>query len=143
MPSCLIADVVKDMIFDYLLPMLEERFPNQGNLVASAEEPTIVFEPQFHDFGDVEIVDDGDEITLFAGRFAHDHFSVNDSLPLKDDEIRVSREVVDFLFKLFNDRVVLWGSHRGIGGWRILEDDQPKKKRRFWKTYTWSGPVKS
>jgi hypothetical protein len=51
----------------------------------------------------------------------------------------VAEEVVEFLEELFADRLVLWGSQAGGGGWypRTPDTDRAGEPGR----YVWSGPL--
>jgi len=92
--------------------------------------------------GDVQISDDGDEITLIAGKFTHGHFSNYDEIPVEEREKMIAEDVADFLDKLFSDQVVLWGSHEGGGGWRVV-DGASSDKPKYRNEYLWSGPRSS
>lgn len=128
------------MIADTLLPLLQNRFPGQGIIGGNHSEPCITFPAKHAEVGDIQIYDDGDEITLVVGKFTHGHFSNYDDIPEGEKERIIAEDVADFLEKLFTDQVVLWGSHQGGGGWRVLEADTPKKAGR--NEYVWSGPNK-
>jgi len=129
------------MIRDFLLPLLTERFPGRFVAAKPGIEPCVTFPAKHPQVGDLQINDDGDEITLFAGKFTHGHFSNYDKIPVEEKEKRIAEDVADFLGKLLSDQVVLWGSHKGIGGWRVFDSassDKPKQR----KEYVWSGPRK-
>ena len=102
----------------------------------------MTFPAKHSDVGDVEIHDDGDEITLIAGNFTHGHFSNYDDIPQEEKEKEIAEDVVDFLSRLFADQVVLWGSHQGGGGWRVILDDNDDSVTHH-KEFVWSGPRKS
>jgi len=57
------------MLVDVLLRLLEKRFPGKGILGTKPDEPCITFPTKHPDFGDIQILDDGDEITIIAGTF--------------------------------------------------------------------------
>src|SRR5262245_48711562 len=102
------------MISDVLIPKLQQRFSGRGLRVGSAPSPFAVFPAAHPEVGDVQIYDDGDELTLVAGNFTHGHFSnYEDALSAKQKAEQVSEDVVNFLEDLFADRIVLWGSHKG------------------------------
>ena len=128
------------MISDRLIPMLQSRFPGQGVVGHGSNAPCMIFPAKHPDVGDVQIYDDGDEVTLIAGNFTHGHFSNHDDISLEKREQEIAEVVADFLDRLFADQVVLWGSQQGIGGWRVVEpgsDRIPKDSE-----YVWSGPIK-
>ena len=93
------------------------------------------------DVGDVEIYDDGNELTVVAGKFTHGHFSNYDD-NLTDDQKaeEIAEAVASFLESLFADQVILWGSHKGSGGWYFIGDED-SSFRTNQKQYRWSGPL--
>ncbi|MGH7976345.1 MAG: hypothetical protein ACREC8_06750, partial [Limisphaerales bacterium] len=134
------------MIFNYLIPKLEENFPNRGLRIETAPVKRIVFPAAHSDFGDIEIHDDGDEVTIYAGNFTHGHFSnYDENLSEEQKAEKISAEVVKLLKDVFADKVVFWGSHTAGGGWGAREN--PEKLKPFFKSlgsrnkeYVWSGP---
>jgi hypothetical protein len=130
------------MIRDILIPLVEARFPGRYTISEPGVQPCVTFPAKHSDVGDVEIHDDGDEITLIAGNFTHGHFSNYDDIPQKEKEKEIAEDVVDFLSRLFADQVVLWGSHKGGGGWRVILDDNDDSLTHH-KEFVWSGPRKS
>lgn len=128
------------MIRDYLLPLLEERFPQRFTIAPEGMEPCVTFPARHPEVGDVEIHDEGDEVTLVAGLFTHGHFSNYEDVPLAEREREIAEDVVDFLSKLFADQVVLWGSHMGGGGWLVI-DPADFDARTYPNGYVWSGPL--
>lgn len=104
-------------------------------------EPCVTFPAKHPSVGDILIYDEGDEITLVAGNFTHGHFSNYDDIPVQQKEKLIAEKVSAFLEKLFSDKVILWGSHTGIGGWQEADPESPKR----WKhknEHVWSGPLK-
>jgi hypothetical protein len=49
--------------------------------------------------------------------------------------------VVSFLEELFADRVVLWGSHKGGGGWYNVSEASAASWAEGEKKFVWSGPL--
>src|SRR5262245_9296260 len=104
------------MIRAVLLPALLANFPYRG--FETREPSTIgVFPAAHEDVGDVTIVDDGDEATVYIGEITHTHFNPYDQT-LSDAELAetVSDDVVGFLAELFADRVLLWKSPKDGSG---------------------------
>ena len=127
------------MISDILFPEIEKRFPSLGYRKEDEDGPMFVIPPKFEDYGTTYIQEDGDEITIYLGRFTHGHFSNYDNtLSDVEKEKEITEDVIDFLEDLFSDRVVAWGKNTGIGGWKRLSGGTLKKSR-FTKYYTWSG----
>jgi hypothetical protein len=131
------------MIRDVLVPALEKTFPNRGLRTGEPPDAIAVFPAAHPDVGDVMIYDDGNEATVGIGTITHGHFGWADSKRMEAEIAQsVTDEVVRFLTDLFADRIVLWKSSGGAGGWwmvgrdntlSIMEVDDP--------TYLWSGPV--
>jgi hypothetical protein len=129
------------VLTDRLLPLLQKRFPNRGLRLGIPPHACAVFPAVHPEVGDVEIYDDGDELTLVAGNFTHSHFSkYNFDGEYSDDlkEKEIVEEVATFLNDLFSDRVVLWGSHQGGGGWYYPHHGNTDQRHQ--NEYVWSGP---
>lgn len=100
----------------------------------------MVFPAASPEVGDIEIYDDGDELTVVLGKFTHDHFSNDDAgLSMDEKADRIAENVAVFLEKLFADRVILWGSGQGSGGWCYV--DESGGVESYGKEYVWSGPA--
>ena len=131
------------MLFDLLIPQLRERFPDRPFRLETTPHLQLVFPAVHSAVGDLVIMEEGDELILIAGNFTHGHFANYDydkSVEYKAEVI--TRDILRFLTDLFADRVILWGSHRGGGGWypRDLEGDQ-LSPRRAGPLCVWSGPL--
>ena len=130
------------MISDLLIPELQQRFPGRGLRVGSPPEACAVFPSAHPEVGDVVIQDDGTEVTVCLGNFTHSHFAnYEDTLTQEQKVEQITADVVAFLEDLFADRVVLWGSRRGAGGWRSRDDEA--KHSNYVVEYVWSGPLSS
>ena len=135
------------MIFNYLIPKLKEHFPNRGLRVENLPEARVIFPCMNPEFGDIEIHDDGDELTVYAGNFTHGHFSNYDEKLSKEQKAeQIAEDVVEFLKNLFADQIVFWGSHSGGGGWskrgqRSKLSLLSKLLLVHKKEYVWSGPL--
>ncbi len=137
------------MIFDALIPALEERFPGRGMCVAGgrpalAHDRSIDFPAVHPEVGDVVVWDDGDEATVCIGAITHGHFNEYGEGPTTAErEASIVRQVVGFLDALFSNRVLLRPALGGsAGGWRLV-DAPPEKARPSWirRWYLWSGPL--
>jgi hypothetical protein len=125
-------------IADMLFPMLRERFPGRGLHIQNGPQLCAIFPGVHPDVGDVEVCDDGDEITVYAGNFTHGHFSNYDDVAEEQKARLISEDVIEFLEAVFADQVVFWGSHQGGGGWRRL--DLAPHPGPANGEYVWSGP---
>ena len=129
------------MLAEVLIPRLLQRFPGRGMRVGVPPSACAVFPAIHPDVGNVEIFDDGDELTLVAGNFTHGHFSnYNEDLSPEAKAEQIGNEVIAFLESLFSDRIVLWGSHVSAGGWYDLGREGSARGKDTSK-YVWSGPL--
>ena len=86
------------MIADILIPKLQERFADRGMRVNSPPSPCAVFPAIHHEVGNIEIYDDGDEVTVVAGNFTHGHFSnYDDKLSDQEKAERIAEQDACFL----------------------------------------------
>ena len=130
------------MIFDCLIPELRQRFPDRGLEVTLAPAPRVVFPAIHPEVGNLVISDDGYEVTLEAGNFTHSHFSNYDEHLSEDQKgMRIAADVAQFLEELFADRIVLWGSHAGSGGWFPRCEQASPLFRSHGRLFVWSGPL--
>lgn len=127
------------MILRHLIPKLETLFP--GHFHVSG---TVVTFPEKHPaVGSVEVHDEVEELTVYAGNFSHLHFSSYDnSLSKEEAAERIADDALAFLIKLFADKIVMWGSHSGRGGC-YERDAGPSSTFSFKRgqEYVWSGPI--
>ncbi|MDP9140467.1 MAG: hypothetical protein M3O62_06720 [Pseudomonadota bacterium] len=95
--------------------------------------------------GDIEIYDDGDELTVVVGNFTHSHFGNYDQgISESERDTRISQALVGFLDALFADRIEMYGSHLGGGGTKVRDGRSRGLASRALfgsKTYVWSGPL--
>lgn len=124
-------------LFDVLVPMLRSHFPELTFTGPVGERPQITIPAAHPEIGDLVLQDDDDEVTAFVGRFTHSHFSNYEDIPTAEKERIIAENVVAFLDDLFADRIVMWGSHRGMGGWHSIDAHSLPSVGR--KKYVWSG----
>jgi hypothetical protein len=125
-------------LLEVLVPLLKSRFPDLSFTGPSGAPPQLTIPAAHPDVGDVVLQDDDEEITAYVGHFTHSHFANYDNIPTADKEKMIAEDVVTFLDDLFADRIVMWGSHRGMGGWHSI--DSPSALSVGGKKYVWSGP---
>ena len=135
------------MIFDYLIPKLQEHFQSRNLCMVTSPKARVVFPAIHPDFGNIEIYDDGGEITIIAGNFTHGHFSnYDENLSEEDKSKKIAEDVLEFLRKVFADQIIFWGSHRGIGGWFKRGESGKFHRigifRKSRSEFVWSGPLK-
>src|SRR5262249_59340172 len=111
------SEAAMPTLAEVLIPKLQQRFSHHGMRVAAS--PCAVFPPMYAEFGEIQIYDDGDELTVVAGNFTHGHFSNYDNdLSAQQKADVITDSVVQFLEETFTDKIVFWGSHKGAGGWQ-------------------------
>ncbi len=132
------------MISENLFPRIQAGFGDRPMTIVGARQ--VVFSAAHSEVGDLVVQDDGDEVTLFLGRFTHCHIgNYDDGLKVAEREERISDEVIRFLEEIFADQVEFWGNHRGGNS----RERKPKPRSLLSKlmfgsrTYVWSGPLES
>jgi hypothetical protein len=132
-----------EMIRDVLIIELRAEFPNRGLRIGESPEAIAVFPAAHPEVGDVSIYDDGNEAMVSVGQITHGHFGWEDpNRPEADIATSVTVEVVRFLTDLFANRVLLWRSSGGAGGWQTLgQNSSLSIMDGDASTYLWSGPV--
>jgi hypothetical protein len=113
--------------------------------VRTGASPFVVFPAIHPEVGDIELCDDGDELTVYVGKFTHAHFDNHDQ-GISDTERaeRICHSVLSFLDDIFADRIEMYGSHLGGGGTRLRAGQTrgTLSKMSFGsKTHVWSGPI--
>lgn len=95
--------------------------------------------------GDIEIEDNLEELIIVIGNFTHWHAGCYDeSLSKREKEHQIVTEVINFLTDLFNDKIVIWGSHKNVGGFYYIDKNQaqqdtPLEEENGINKYVWSG----
>jgi len=134
-------------ISSQLLPRLAVSFAGKALRLDPGGAPVAVFASIHPEVGNVEIFDDGDELTVVLGRFTHSHFAnYDEGIDEAERGKRITEALVEFLNDLFEDRIELYGNHNGAGGARRLERGQRgllSKAIFGGESYVWSGPLKN
>lgn len=126
------------MLLQRLVPRLKAQFDGQFSLT----ENGAIFPAKHPVVGAVEVLDDGDELTICVGNFTHVHFNNYDnSLTIGQAGTRIVDDAVDFLVRLFSDQIVLWGSRSGRGGCYSRGERPSMLSIKRGQEYSWSGPI--
>jgi hypothetical protein len=127
-----------------LLPKLQEAFPGAAMRIGLGAEPLVTFLAKHPAVGDLEIHDEGDELTVFIGSITHRHFCSQDpaaSAQAQADQL--ASEVTEYLQQLFADRIEFFGN--GFrGGARVRSDRRRSVISRLLlgrRSFVWSGPL--
>ncbi len=102
-----------------------------------------MFSAKHPDVGQLHIMDDGCEATIFVGEITHSHFNPYDSeLNQEGIDLAVTESVLDFLEDVFADRMLLWKARNGgSGGCQSLGFEEVSKELiEKADCYVWSGP---
>jgi hypothetical protein len=101
----------------------------------------VTFPAAHPDFGDIEIQDDGHELTVSFGRFTHSHVAnYDEGISEAERAERIAEECTSLLEDVFADRLEFFGSHEKGGGFG------PRGERHDFlaqkgAVFVWSGPV--
>ena len=131
------------MISDFLIEKIKERFPNRPCSIGTWPDPIISFPVANNEVGDLNIYDDGNEARVEITKITHGHFGCYDeALNQTEKELDIAETVVDFIEKIFAEKVVFFIFMKGrAGGWRPLEEGENHPRKPFTKYYYWSGPI--
>ena len=122
------------MIATVLIPQLQARFPDRALRISDDSPPIATFPAINSEVGDIEIHDDGDEVTLYLVNFSHGHFgNYEDHLPLAVRQQKIVDAVVDTLDRIFTEKIE-FSTGRWSGGWG------PRGSCRG-DVFVWSGRV--
>jgi len=138
---------VVEVISDKLIARVKERFPHAKAIFGAPPKPSVVFPALHPEVGDIEIYDDGSELTLIAGHFTHSHFSDYDNKSNDESEQAIVNDLIAFLERLFTNQVILWGSHNSGGGWynrdgTDCKNPELESMKQVKQLYVWSGPLR-
>jgi hypothetical protein len=132
------------LISDLLIPKLQERFPGRGLKIGTPPAPCATFPAVHPEVGDLVIHEHGGDLIAMLGKCTHCHFAnYEPDLTQEEKAKRIVAEVIAFLEAVFMDRVIMWGSHEGGGGFYQVATAEEIEARspRMWRTvYLWSGP---
>jgi hypothetical protein len=135
---------INGMIRDVLVPALSAKFPGRGMRTGVPPDPIAIFPAAHAAVGDVSIWDDDEEATVGIGDITHHHFNpYNSNLTDPESEQWITQAVVEFLEKLFADRVLLQkGRTCAWGSMQWLEDGEGiPPPREDGDAFLWSGPL--
>jgi hypothetical protein len=128
-----------------MIEKLKAEFPSL-QFTVNAENSRITIPAKNEDVGNIEIQDDVDELMVFVGTFTHWHADCyTDELSEKQRADEIAKKVTNFLHDLFNEQIIMWGSHLKGGGF-YLKGEEANSKSWFGKSrkeWVWSGELHS
>jgi hypothetical protein len=141
------------MLSKVVTEYLDERLPGQFEKIAPQEgfAPFIRFKPKWPDFGDIDLHDDVEEVTIVFGRFTHSHYGNYQDISREEKELHIAENVFAVLKATFDDELEFFGSHEGSGGFQgvdyVEEQDRGMLSRIFGRRnsetfYRWSGATR-
>jgi hypothetical protein len=107
-----------------LISKLNEQLPDCIWHLGREGVSSIVIPARSQDFGDIEILDEDDELTIYFGKFTHAHFQDPSA-------------AVDCLRAVFADELEFYGSQTGVGGFRLRGSQSQLATAS--KAQVWSG----
>ena len=103
-----------------IITALQERYPQVVIREAIKPYPFATFPAISSDFGDIELIDEGDTITAVYGNFTHCHYDSPDDWTEPKYTDFLLQNLCDDLDKIFDDQIEFWGSHQFSGGFRPI-----------------------
>jgi hypothetical protein len=78
---------------------------------------------------------------VIVGNFIHWHAACyREELSNEEKAEAIAEDVVEFLRDVFNDKMILWGSHKGGGGFVYRDDQQNQASQSaIYQKWLWSG----
>ena len=127
-------------LWEKLIARLSACFPKRRLLLHPGKQPVASFPAAHPEVGDLQIDDDGGELTISVGRLTHAHFSPTTfQAPSQKNDEEVVERVIAFLVKVFNDQIEFWAADK-MGGWHP-RGKEPLVQRPNMRRFVWSGPV--
>jgi hypothetical protein len=124
------------VIFDHFVAGFKARFPHHPITIREVDA-TAIFPGGNPEIGAIEVQDDLNELTIFAGSITHGHFGCYDqSMSREEQERKTAQDVLDFLADVFANRIEFYRGKHGGGGWRPAGTGPEP-------SFTWSATGKS
>ena len=133
------------MLLQTTIEEINTNFPKL-NFSIDEKDKSITIPSKSKEVGNIVIVDDSFEMTVYVGDFTHWHASCDEEpLNTEEKEKYIVSEVIEFLTDLFNEKIVMWGSNKTGGGFynielNINEQDAPLEPGSE-KKYVWPGKI--
>jgi hypothetical protein len=142
-PSFLInVDLQKIVLLETTTRKIESEFSSL-HFVVDEERRTIIIPPIYEEFGSIESQDEGNELIVIVGNFTHWHVSCYEE-DLSDNEKAemIVEDIAEFLRGVFNDKIIMWGSHKGRGGFIYRDEYQTQEPQlNAHQKWLWSQPL--
>jgi hypothetical protein len=130
------------VLLETVISKIESEFSSL-HFIVDEDRRTVSILPIYEEFGSIEIQDYGSELIIFVGNFTHWHASCyEEDLSDMEKAEMIAEDVVEFLHDVFNDKIIMWGSNKGGGGF-IARDEQQSQisQSKIDQMWLWSGPL--
>ncbi len=136
------TELWKIVLLETAIRKIESEFPSL-HFIVDEDSRTVSIPPIYEEFGSIEIQDYGGELIIFVGNFTHWHVSCyEEDLSDKEKAEVIAEDVADFLHDVFNDRIIMWGSNQGNGGFITRDEQQSQESQtKIHQRWLWSGPL--
>ena len=131
---------------EMVLDAIKRQFPDVVFEVLEGAQPFARLAAPYGGIGDLELHDDGNEVTIDFRHISHTHLNPYRKMPREALANWLAESVVEFLKALFEDRILLYTAVDGLqGGQQISEvpfsRSEPVAGMDGFNCYLWSGPV--
>ena len=113
-------------MLDAFISKLNEQLPDCTWHFGGEVIRTVVIPALSQDFGNIEILDEDGELTIYFGKFTHAHFQDPST-------------AVICLRAVLADELEFYGSHNGAGGFRLRGSQAQSQMATAPKAQVWSG----
>lgn len=130
------------MLLETAIQKIKSEFSSL-HFVVNKDKRTIIIPPICKGFGDLEIQEDDNELIVVVGNFTHWHAGCYEK-DLSDEEKAeiIAEDVAVFLHDVFDDKIVMWGSHREGGGFIYINEQQTQEcNLNQYQKWLWSRPI--
>jgi hypothetical protein len=129
------------VLLETVIRKIESEFSSL-HFIVDEDKRMISILPIYEEFGSIEIQDYGSELLIFVGNFTHWHASCyEENLSDKEKVEVIAEDVAEFLYDVFNDRIIMWGSNEGGGGFFTIDEQQSQESQsKIHQMWLWSGP---
>ena len=132
----------KTVLLEAAIRRIESEFSSL-HFIVDEDRRTISILPIYEEFGNIEIQDYGSELIIFVGNFTHWHASCYEE-DLSDIEKveMIAEDVAEFLHDVFNDKIIMWGSNKRVGGFIARDELKDQEfQSNIHQLWLWSGPL--
>ena len=134
------------MLLELTIEKLKKNLPDL-QLEINKNDSSITIPAKIKEIGDLVIVDDKIELTVYIGSLTHCHFGCYEAnYPESQKQKYIAESVIELLTDLFNNKIIVWKYNDSSGGFYYIEGNEaeqdtpieaPLEKPKV-ERYTWS-----